>query len=75
MELFDGDVTFQGSFNKIGFTEDDQKVTAGFKPPKGEQFVVLLLGTVKKGAIDCNPEEMLKRLGFFRSPHIDGDQP
>lgn len=74
MELFDGDVTFQGSFNKIGFTKDDQKVTAGFKPPKGEQFVVLLLGTVKKGTIDCNAEEMLNRLGFFREHKRDGGQ-
>lgn len=66
MDLFNGAVTFQGSFNKIGFTDDGQKVTAGFKPPKGEQFVVLLLGTVKKGAVDCNAEELLNKLGFFR---------
>jgi hypothetical protein len=64
-ELYDGDVTFQTSFNKVGFLAEAGTVTQGFRPPKGKKFVVLLLGTVEKDARDCDPVEMLNSLGFI----------
>ncbi|RPN04110.1 hypothetical protein IPC1284_11670 [Pseudomonas aeruginosa] len=66
MNLHDGDATFVGSFNKVGWTEDGKKLTFGFKPPKGESFVVLLIGSVPKDSQDFNVEEALNRLGFYR---------
>lgn len=72
--LYDGDVTFQSSFNKVGFVGDTSIVTSGFKPPKGQKFVVLLLGTVDKGARDCDPVAMLNALGFV-SAQTPKDQP
>lgn len=65
MELFNGDCTFQSRFNKVAFTVSG-KVTGGFKPPKGQQFVVLLLGTTDIKADDFDAEIALNRLGFFR---------
>jgi len=66
MNLNDGDATFVGSFNKIGWTEDGRKMTFGFRPPRGEQFVVMLLGSAKKDATDFDLEGALNRLGFYR---------
>lgn len=65
MELHNGDCTFQPRFNKVAFTVNG-KVTGGFKPPRGQQFVVLLLGTADKKADDFDAEAALNRLGFFR---------
>ncbi|HBO1022120.1 TPA: hypothetical protein L4E46_003927 [Pseudomonas aeruginosa] len=66
MELHDGDATFVGSFNKIGWTDDGHKMTFGFRPPRGEQFVIMLLGSAKKDATDFDLEAALNRLGFYR---------
>lgn len=73
MELFDGDATFCNSFNKVGFTETGGKFTFAFKAPKGETFVVMLLGTAPKDAQDYDCEAALNRLGFFRN--TDESQP
>lgn len=65
MELFNGDCTFQSRFNKVAFTVNG-KITGGFKPPRGQQFVVLLLGATGIKADDFDVEDALNRLGFFR---------
>lgn len=70
IELHDGDVTFQSSFKRIGFTESGA-VSAGFAAPRGRQFVVLLLGTVEKGARECDPVAMLDVLGFVPKERSD----
>jgi len=65
--LNDGDASFAGSFNKVCWGEDSgQRFTFGFKPPKGEQFVVMLLGTAPKNAEEFDCEAALNRLGFYR---------
>ncbi|HGJ9381275.1 TPA: hypothetical protein ACJX8O_003452 [Pseudomonas aeruginosa] len=66
MELYDGDATFVGSFNKIVWTEEGEEMTFGFKPPSGEKFVVMLLGSAQKDATDFDLEAALNRLGFYR---------
>ncbi|WP_079281418.1 hypothetical protein [Pseudomonas aeruginosa] len=48
-------------FNRIG-----HKMTFGFRPPRGEQFVIMLLGSAKKDATDFDLEAALNRLGFYR---------
>lgn len=68
IELHDGDVTFQSSFNRVS---DSGVITVGFNPPRGRKFVVLLLGTVGKGARDCDPVAMLDALGFVPKEHSD----
>jgi hypothetical protein len=65
MNLFNGDCTFQTSFNKVAFS-DDRRVTGTFKPPRGKQFAVLLLGTADKSAQDFDIEAALNALGFYR---------
>ncbi|AWZ87754.1 hypothetical protein CSC41_4888 [Pseudomonas aeruginosa] len=41
-------------------------MTFGFRPPRGEQFVIMLLGSAKKDATDFDLEAALNRLGFYR---------
>lgn len=64
MPLNDGDATFTGSFTKLGWDEAGNQHQAGFKPPKGEKFVIMLLGTAPKDATDYDLEAALARLGF-----------
>lgn len=64
-ELNAGDCTFASTFKKIvrsecGFYQE----TGTFRPPKGHEFIVLLLGNVKKGSVDADLVEMLAELGF-----------
>lgn len=66
--LNDGDASFVGSFEKVCWGEQTgQRFRFGFKPPRGEKFVVMLLGSAKKEAEDFDCEGALNRLGFFRS--------
>lgn len=65
-ELHAGDVTFCQTFNKIGYTESNDQVSAVFRPQKGKKFAVLLLGSVDKAATDFDAEAALNRLGFYR---------
>lgn len=64
MPLNEGDATFTSSFTKLGWDEAGNLYQAGFKPPKGEKFVVMLLGTAPKDATDYDLEAALARLGF-----------
>lgn len=66
MNLQNGDATFQKKFTKVAFT-DSSVVECDFLPPKGQQFVTLLLGTAPKGAKDFDVEAALNRLGFVRA--------
>lgn len=67
MQLFDGDATFTKSFTKVAFGDDTgTRYSFGFKPQKGKQFVVMLLGEVDAKATDCDLEKMLNELGFYR---------
>jgi len=66
MPLNDGDATFTSSFAKLGWDEAGNQYEAGFKPPKGTKFVVMLLGTAPKDATDYDLEAALARLGFVR---------
>lgn len=61
-----GDATFASSFTKISRSDDGAQMSASFKPPKGEEFVVLLIGTVPKGQAWVDVEPMLNELGFYR---------
>lgn len=64
--LHPGDATFSGSFKKISRGDNGQQMTAAFNPPKGREFVVLLLGDVEKGQSWVDVEKMLNDLGFYR---------
>jgi len=65
--LNDGDASFVSTFNKTCWGEESaQQFTFSFKPPKGEKFVVMLLGTAPKNATDYDLEAALNRLGFVR---------
>lgn len=67
MNLDIGDATFCKSFTKVGFSEDGSiKAATNFRPPKGQQFVTLLIGTISAKATDCDIESMLNSLGFYR---------
>lgn len=69
--LNDGDATFVGSFNKICFGEEScNQYTFGFRPPRGERFVVMLLGSVPKDCKDFDCEAALNRLGFVREEQL-----
>lgn len=61
-----GDATFAKSFTKISRGGNGEQLSAGFKPPKGREFVVLLLGDVEKGQPWVDVEKMLNDLGFYR---------
>lgn len=74
VRLNDGDATFVSTFQKICWGErTGQRFTFGFKPPKGEKFVVMLLGTAPKDAQDFDCEAALNRLGFARPRWISVD--
>jgi hypothetical protein len=64
--LHPGDATFAKSFTKISRGDNGAQLSAGFKPPKGREFVVLLLGDVEKGQPWVDVEKMLNELGFYR---------
>ena len=65
--LNDGDATFVTKFDKICWCDETgTRFTFGFKPPRGERFVVMLLGTAPTDADDFDCEAALNRLGFFR---------
>ncbi|HGP0312935.1 TPA: hypothetical protein ACLE2D_003711 [Citrobacter freundii] len=66
ISLHNGDATFATTFTKIIFSEDGNKLSAAFKPPKGKKFVVLLVGVADKNAQDFELERALNRLGFYR---------
>ena len=61
-----GDATFAKSFTKISRGDNGAQFSAAFKPPKGREFVVLLLGNVEKGQPWVDVEKMLNELGFYR---------
>lgn len=71
MPLNDGDATFTGSFTRLGWDEAGNQYEAGFKPPKGTKFVVMLLGTAPKDATDYDLEAALARLGFVRRTMLE----
>lgn len=64
--LHPGDATFAKSFTKISRGDNGAQLSVGFKPPKGMEFVVLLLGDVEKGQSWVDVEKMLNELGFYR---------
>ncbi|HBR1446039.1 TPA: hypothetical protein L9L55_005061 [Klebsiella quasipneumoniae subsp. quasipneumoniae] len=64
--LHPGDATFATSFTRIIYSEDGDKFSAAFKPPKGKKFVVLLVGVADKNAQYFELEQALNRLGFYR---------
>lgn len=64
--LHPGDATFAKSFTKISRGDCGAQFSAAFKPPKGREFVVLLLGDVEKGQSWVDVEKMLNDLGFYR---------
>lgn len=65
-DLCAGDATFAKSFQKISRGDNGAQMTAGFKAPKGREFVVLLLGDVEAGQSWVDIEKMLNDLGFYR---------
>lgn len=65
MDLQIGDCTFQPKFDKVTFS-GQQKITGTFKPPRGQQFAVLLLGTADRRADDFDVDAALNELGYFR---------
>lgn len=67
IELDEGDVSLQKTFTLEGKTPEGV-VTAMFKPPKGERFVVMLLGSIPNGQELTREgvERMLDDIGFKR---------
>lgn len=67
IELDEGDVSFQKTFTLEGKTAKGV-ATATFSPPKGERFVVMLLGSVPNGQelTSEDVERMLGDIGFTR---------
>lgn len=63
-----GDATFSSSFAKIMRSDEGYELKASFKPERGKEFVVLLLGETDKGTPYVDVEEMLNKLGFYREP-------
>lgn len=63
MVLNFGDFTLQKTFNLVQFSNDGARVTAGFKPDKGHEFVTLLVGQAKKGE-KVDVDKMMARLGL-----------
>lgn len=61
-----GDASFASNFKKVTRSDCGASYEAGFKPPKGREFVVLLLGDAPKGSAWVDVEKMLNDLGFFR---------
>lgn len=66
VQLENGDVSFQPSFNLIGWAPG-KKITRTFKPPKGQQFAVLLLGVAPNDAQTYDFDAALNALGYFRA--------
>lgn len=60
LEVAVGDV-----FKASDFTAVNESIKLGFRPDNDEYFVMLLLGTVKKGA-EMNPEQLLNEMGWVR---------
>lgn len=66
-QLINGDCTFSPSFQlKMLGSKPGDHVTCSFKPPKGEQFVSMLLGTVPKDAVadQVDVKKLLSALGL-----------
>jgi hypothetical protein len=72
-ELFEGDCTFATHFNKVLRSDCGAEVTAGFKAPRGREFVVLLLGDVEAGQGCVDVDKMLNELGYFKRDEAAGD--
>ena len=72
--LHPGDATFAKSFTKISRGDNGEQLSAGFKPPKGREFVVLLLGDVENGQSWVDVEKMLNDLGFYRKAASTGQE-
>ena len=72
--LHPGDATFATSFTKISRGDCGAQFSAAFKPPKGREFVVLLLGDVEKGQSWVDVEKMLNDLGFYRKDASTGQE-
>lgn len=62
-----GDATWAKNFTKISRADTGQEVSVGFRPPKGREFVVLLIGDVPKGQVP-DVDEMLADLGYRPAP-------
>jgi len=60
-----GDASFAKTFSKVSRSDDGAQLTASFKAPKGQEFVVLLLGTTEAGQSWVDVEKMLNELGFY----------
>ena len=72
--LHPGDATFAKSFTKISRGDCGAQFSAAFKPPKGRELVVLLLGDVEKGQPWVDIEKMLNELGFYRKDASTGQE-
>lgn len=65
--LTPGDATWAKSFTKVSRTDTGEEVSVGFRPPKGREFVVLLIGDVPKGQVP-DVDQMLADLGYRPAP-------
>lgn len=61
-----GDATFATTFRAISRSQSGDETEVNFRAQKGREFVVLLLGDVKKGQPNADIEKMLNELGFYR---------
>jgi hypothetical protein len=69
MDCHIGDAAFAKLFRKTQRNSDGLQISANFAPPKGKEFVVLLIGEVDAGTVYADPDVMLNALGYFKKPN------
>ncbi len=70
MTLNLGDATWAKNFTKVSRSDTGQEVSVGFRPRKGREFVVLLIGDVPKGQVP-DVDQMLADLGYRPGPSAE----
>lgn len=67
-----GDCTYSKTFNKVSRGDGGAYLDVGFKAPKGEEFVSMLIGVVPAKTVEYDLQKMLKRhTGLFHVTEVE----
>lgn len=67
-----GDCTYSTTFNKLSRGENGNYLQVSFKPPKGQEFISMVIGTVPAKTVDYDLAKMLKRnVGLFHVTEVE----
>lgn len=66
MALQDGEFSVAPSFTLVQFNQSGGRFSMNYKPPKGRQFVTMLVGTIDKKETFADVDAMMRAAGWAR---------